>query len=82
MLVFDKKIETRFFRIKFFMQAGSPKKVRFPLNAIITWGQKLCKIDVFEVRYLENDNGGPPPPPFLLHFLIEGVKIYNIEKYE
>ena len=63
------------------MQAGSPKKVRFPLNAIITSGQKWCKIDVFEVRYLENDNGAPHPL-FLLHFLIEGVKIYNIGKYE
>ena len=35
---------------------------------------------VFEVRYLENDNGDPPF--FLLHFLTEGVKIYNIGKYE
>ena len=31
------------------------------------------------VIYLENDNGDPP---FLLHFLIEGVKIYNVGKYE
>ena len=52
-------IVTRFFRIKVFMQPGSPKKVRFPLNAIITSDQKGCKIDVFEVRYLKNDNGGP-----------------------
>ena len=61
------------------MQEGSPKKVRFPSNAIIISGRKWCKIDVFEVRYLENDNGDPT---FLLHFLIEDVKIYNIEKYE
>ena len=61
------------------MQEGSPKKVRFPLNAIITSGRKQCKIDVFEVRYLGNDNGDPP---FLLHFPIEGIKIYNIGKYE
>ena len=57
------------------MQEGRPKKVRFPMNAIITSGR--YKIDVFEVRYLGNDNGDPP---FLLHFLMEGVKIYDIEK--
>ena len=39
----------------------------------------MMQIDVFEVGYLENDNCGPP---FLLHFLIEGVKIYNTGKYE
>ena len=33
----------------------------------------------FEVRYLENDNGDPS---CLLHFLTEGIKIYNIGKYE
>ena len=71
---------TRFFRIKIFMQEGSPKKVHFPSNAIIRWGWKLYKIDVFEVRYLENDNGDPRP--LLLHFLIGGVKINNIGKYE
>ena len=36
MLVFEKKIVTRFLRINFFIQEGSPKKVSFPLNAIIT----------------------------------------------
>ena len=41
MLVFEKKIVTRFFfRIKVFMQEGSPKKVRFPKNAIIKPGRK------------------------------------------
>ena len=30
MTVFEKEIVTRFFRIKVFMQEGSPKKVRFP----------------------------------------------------
>ena len=44
MLVFEKKIVTRF----------------------------------FEVRYLENDISDPP---FLLHGLIEGVKIYIMGKY-
>ena len=61
------------------MPKGSPKKVRLPQNAIITSGRKWCKIHIFKVRYLENDNGDPP---FSLHFLIEGVKIYNIGKYE
>ena len=40
MLVFGKKIVTRFFRIKVFMQEGSPKKVRFPENANVTSGRK------------------------------------------
>ena len=61
MLVFERKVMTRFPRIKAFMQEGSPKKVRFPYNAIITSGRKWCKIDVFEVKYLENKNGDPPP---------------------
>ena len=57
MLVFEQKIVTHFSRIKVFMQEGRPRKVRFPKNAIITSGRKWCKIDVFEVRYLENDVG-------------------------
>ena len=70
MLVFEKNV-TRFFRIKVFMQEGSPKKVLFPKNAIITSGRKRCKIDVFEVRYLKNDNG---EPYFYYIFLLKALK--------
>ena len=52
MLVFEEK--------RFLCKREVPKKCVFHRNAIITSGGKLCKIDVFEVRYLENDNGDPP----------------------
>ena len=67
------------------------KRVRFPSNTIITSGGKPGKKDdVLEVRCLKTDNDDPGPPappppppthtPFILHFLIAGVKMYNIEK--
>ena len=40
MLVFEEKIVTCFFVIKVFEQEGSPKKVLFPLDAIITSDRK------------------------------------------
>ena len=59
----------------------SPKRP-FSIERHYNVGSKMYKIDVFAVRYLENDNGDPL---FLLHFLIvliDGVKIYNVGKYE
>ena len=43
------------------MQEGSPKKSAFSIERHYNVGSKMTKIDVFEVRYLENDNGDPPP---------------------
>ena len=76
MLVFENKIVTRFFQNKGFYARGKSQKSAFSIERHYNVGSK---IDVFEVIYLENDNGDTP---FLLHFLIEGIKINNIGKYE
>ena len=70
---------TRFSQNKGFYARGKSQKSAFSIERHYNVESKLCKIDVFEDRYLENDNGDPP---FLLHFLIEGAKIYNIGKYK
>ena len=79
MLVLGGKCDP-FLQNKDFYARGKSQKSAFSIERHIRWGWKLYKIDVFEVRYLENDYGDPRP--LLLYFLIEGVKINNIGKYE
>ena len=79
MLVFGEKCDP-FLQDKDFYARGKSQKSAFSIERHYKMGFKLYKIGVFEVRYLENDNGDPSP--LLLHFLIEGVKINNIGKYE
>ena len=43
MLVFEKKIVTRFFRIKVFMQEGSPQKSAFSIERHYNVGSKMMQ---------------------------------------
>ena len=43
MLVFEQKIVTRFFRIKVFMQEGSPKKSAFSIERHYNVGSKMMQ---------------------------------------
>ena len=73
-----KKIYVSFSQNEAFHLRESSKSA-FSIERHCNVGPKMRKNDVFGVRYLENDNGDPS---FLFQFLIEGVKMYNIRKYE
>ena len=57
---FRKKIVTRFFQNKGFYARGKSQESAFSIERNYNVGSKMIKIDVFEVRYLKNDNGDPP----------------------
>ena len=79
MLVFGENV-THFFRIKIFMKEGSPKKCIFHRTPLLGGVGNYTKLTFSRSDILKTTM--VTPAPLLLHFLIEGVKIYNIGKYK